>query len=292
MIIEYAPAKINLYLHITGKRANGYHDLDSLVAFAGSGDEIRLESAEDFLFTVEGPQAPALVDESPDNNLVVKAAKSFAMLTGKKLNAKLKLIKNLPVASGIGGGSSNAAATLRALAKHWGIPLTDPRLHEAAAQHGQDVPVCLRIENNYITPTGVMPAHELPYVDILLVNPNKILPTPDVYQTYKNNAHDFSPSAQITNVPQDLTTLIGELKTRRNDLYEPACYLMPEIREIIKVLDESGSLLSRMSGSGATCFALYADRGAARNAASTLYEAHPGWWIAQSYIPCRTDRRQ
>ena len=144
MLTVFAPAKLNLYLHITGRRADGYHDLDSLVAFAGVGDEIVLEDAPRFDFIIEGPQAAHLKGESSDDNLVVKAVKSLAALVDKPLNVKMTLIKNLPVASGIGGGSSDAAAALRALAQHWKIPPSDPRLFEAAAQHGQDVPVCLQ----------------------------------------------------------------------------------------------------------------------------------------------------
>jgi 4-diphosphocytidyl-2-C-methyl-D-erythritol kinase len=292
MITEFAPAKLNLYLHITGRRPDGYHDLDSLVAFAGVGDEIRLEPAESFSFSIEGPQAAALAHETADDNLVVKAAKSLAELTGKKLNAKLVLVKHLPVASGIGGGSSDAAAALRALAKHWGLPLNDPHLHQAAARHGQDVPVCLKVENNYMTATGTDAGPPLPYADIVLVNPNKGLSTIEAYKTYANSQHDFSLHAQLKPEPKDLTTLITELKKRQNDLFEPACYLLPEIKTIIERLDKTGSLLSRMSGSGATCFGFYPDRASARKAAADILQLHPHWWVAQSYIPCRTDPRQ
>jgi 4-diphosphocytidyl-2-C-methyl-D-erythritol kinase len=221
MIVEFAPAKINLYLHITGRREDGYHDLDSLVAFAGVSDEIRLEASEAFSFVVEGPQGAHLNGEPAADNLVVKAARSFAELTGKKLNVKLTLIKNLPVASGIGGGSSDAAATLRALAKHWGIALTDPRLLKAAAHHGQDVPVCLTTESNYITATGTVPAHDIPYADILLINPNKPLSTPDVYKNYKNNPHNFSSPSPFDSTLPDVNALVEALALRGNDLYEP-----------------------------------------------------------------------
>jgi len=293
MIYEFAPAKLNLYLHITGRRDAGYHELDSLATFAGVGDDIRLEPSEKFRFIVEGPQAAALRSEPTDNNLVVKAAHSLAELTGKKLNVVITLVKKLPVAAGIGGGSSDAAAGLRALAKHWGISPNDPCLLEAASRHGQDVPVCLRTESAYMTSSGTIPAPVLPYTDIVLVNPNKTLPTVDVYQTYKNGTAHFSPQAQLEGPPKDLATLTAALKMRHNDLFEPACHLMPEIFAVKEVLDHSGGcLLARMSGSGATCFGLYTDRNAARNAASDIMEIRPNWWVVQSYIPYRSDPRQ
>ena len=158
LIHEFAPAKLNLYLHITGRRPDGYHDLDSLVAFASIGDDLTLRPAGVFAFELTGPQAGALAREDQSNNLVVKAAQSLAALTGHELNAHLILTKNLPVASGIGGGSSDAAAALRALARHWGLAKDDPRILEAAVQHGQDVPVCVKVECNYMTATGVAPA--------------------------------------------------------------------------------------------------------------------------------------
>ena len=284
-IHEFAPAKLNLYLHITGRRADGYHDLDSFVAFASVGDQIRLEPASVFSFGVEGPQAAALQNEPVDKNLVVQAARSLAELTGRNLDCKLTLVKNLPVASGIGGGSSDAAAALRALARHWGLASDDPRLREAAARHGQDVPACLVIENNYLTADGTMPAPDLPHVDCVLVNPGKGLPTPGVYKAYREGGDSFSPRAQLSELPGDAPALIAALAVRRNDLYELACGLMPEIRAAIAALDETGCLFSRMSGSGATCFGLYADRGAARHAAAALLSAYSGWWVAQAYLP-------
>lgn len=293
MIYEFAPAKLNLYLHITGRRADGYHDLDSLVAFAGVGDEVRLEPAETFSVIIEGPQAAALKTEDASHNLVVKAAHSLATLVSKPLNVTLALVKNLPVASGIGGGSSDAAAALRALAKHWGIDVADPRLAQAAAQHGQDVPACLKIESNYLTATGTAPGPLLPYADIVMVNPNKALATPSVYQTYRDGAQDFSPHAVLTEAPKDLETLVMLLKERRNDLEESAAQLMPEIPVIIGDLSNNeGCLFARMSGSGATCFGIFADRNTARNTAAALLKKNPNWWVVQSYIPCRSDPRK
>lgn len=297
MLYEFAPAKLNLYLHITGRQADGYHDLDSLVAFAGVGDEIRfappLESDHAFLFAIEGPQAAFLNGADFNDNLVVKAAHCLAALVGKKLSGSLTLVKNLPVASGIGGGSSDAAATLRLLAKYWGISLNDPRLSEAAAQHGQDVPVCLSITNTYMTASGTAPAPELPYADIVLVNPLQGLATPKVYQTYREGTQGFSNKAHLTKAPQNLADFVGMLKERHNDLQSAAMMNMPDICQILDALNASKDcLLARMSGSGATCFGIYGDRNAARAAAAHLLHHHPDWWVVPSYIPCHTDPRQ
>lgn len=289
VIHEFAPAKLNLYLHITGRRPDGYHNLDSLVAFAGVGDDVRLEPSDKLRLVVEGPQAAALANEPAENNLIIKASKTLAELTGQTPNVKFTLIKNLPVASGIGGGSSDAAAALRALTRYWGLDLSDPRLVAAAAKHGQDVPACLKIENNYLTADGTTTAPALPYADIVMVNPNKALPTPDVYKIFRDGNYPFSPLAQLAAPPKDLASLITELKTRGNDLYSPATYLMPEIASIVDMIAAtSGCLLSRMSGSGATCFGLYKDKASAAQAVSAIRSQNPTWWVAQTFVPYRS----
>lgn len=293
MLHEFAPAKINLYLHITGRRADGYHNLDSLTAFAGIGDEIKLEPAEAFSFALEGPQARALAQEAVADNLVVRAAQSLAELTGRPLKVKITLVKNLPVASGIGGGSSDAAAALRALAHHWGLDAEDPRIREAAARHGQDVPVCLTAENCTITAEGVEPAGPLPLCHIVLVNPGQGLPTAGVYKAYKETSLSFSREARLEKAPATPQELAAMLKTRRNDLTKHAIRLLPEIATILKEIEASpGCLLARMSGSGATCFGLYADRSAARRAAAEILAKSPNWWVTASYMPCLQDQRK
>jgi 4-diphosphocytidyl-2-C-methyl-D-erythritol kinase len=284
-IHEFAPAKLNLYLHITGRRADGYHDLDSLVAFATIGDEVRLAPAQKFSLTIEGPQAGALAHENHADNLAAKAARSLAELTGRDLNVALSLIKNLPVASGIGGGSSDAAATLRALARYWGLASSDARLMQAALRHGQDVPVCVKIENCTMTADGIAPAPKLPRAAVVLVNPGKELPTPDVYRNYKESGDAFSPMARMEKTPANVAELVAALKSRGNDLYAPACRLMPEIIAIVAALEASkGCLLARMSGSGATCFGIYADDGSAKVAAAQIRAAHPRWWAEAGAI--------
>lgn len=277
----FAPAKLNLYLHVTGRKPDGYHELDSLVAFASIGDQIVLRAAERFLFALEGPQAAALAHEDVSTNLAVRAAESLAGLSGNALRVAITLVKKLPVASGIGGGSSDAAAALRALARHWGIDVADPRLLQAAAQHGQDVPVCLNPDaNNYMTADGVIPAPRLPRADIVLVNPNKALPTPAVFKEFKNGGYPFSPLSRLETGPATVQDLVAALKKRGNDLYAPACHLMPEIADIVAMLGgTAGCLLARMSGSGATCFGVYDSSVAATAAAAQIKKARPDWWV-------------
>jgi len=289
MITEFAPAKLNLTLHITGRRSDGYHNLDSLVVFANKGDQIRLEAAPAFAFSLEGPQAAILRDEPAEGNLAVKAVRSLASSLGKSPDINLTLVKNLPVASGIGGGSSDAAAALRALARLWNISLDDPRLVAAAAEHGQDVAVCLKIINNYITAAGTDEAPDLPVMHAVMVNPNKGLPTPSVYKAFREGGYPFTPAARLDRVPKDLPTLITALKAGTNDLYAPAAKLMPEILAIVAALEETpGNLLSRMSGSGATCFGLYQTRAEAESAAAGLQAAQRGWWVTAAELPYRT----
>lgn len=284
-IHQFAPAKLNLYLHITGRRPDGYHDLDSLVAFANIGDDIYLRTADAFSFSVEGPQAAMLKHGDDSENLVVAAAQSLAELTGRDLNVALTLVKNLPVASGIGGGSSDAAAVLRALAQYWGLAPDDARLAAAASRHGQDVPVCLNIENCAMTATGVAQAPSLPRAAVVLVNPGKGLSTPDVYREYKNGGDAFSPLSRLEKAPATVAELVAALKLRGNALYAPAYRLMPEVGAIIAALESSSHcLLARMSGSGATCFGIYAGDAAAKAAAAQIRSAHPSWWIEAGAI--------
>jgi len=290
MLTEFAPAKINLYLHITGRRQDGYHVLDSLVAFAGIGDEVRLKSAKSFDFAIEGPRAAELKGAGAENNLVVRAAKCLAELTGKPLDVRLVLIKNLPVASGIGGGSSDAAAVLRALATHWQLEPNDPRILEAARLQGEDTPLCLAAESCYMG-EGAEASRELPHADIVLANPGKPLSTAEVYKAYREGGFAFSPAARIDSASPDAADLAAKLRKRRNDLMAPALKLMPEIGKVLGAIESTGALLARMSGSGATCFGIYPDRGAAREAAAVLAK-NPGWWVMQSHIPCQRDRRR
>ncbi len=291
MLRTKALAKINLYLHVTGRRTDGYHLLDSLVAFANVGDRLTLEPARSFSFEIDGPMAASLAGDRPDNNLVVRAARDLSEALGRTLSFKLSLTKNLPIASGIGGGSSDAAAALRLMATHWKLAPDAPLLHRIARSLGQDVPCCLAGQSCTFKGIGdeLGDAPELPYADMVLVNPNVAVPTPAVFKERKGS---FSSPAEVWNAaPQTVQELAALLSGSQNDLAAPACQISPVIEEVLAILSaQEGALLSRMSGSGATCFALFADRGAAKTAAASLHQQHPDWWVVPTHIPSALPR--
>jgi 4-diphosphocytidyl-2-C-methyl-D-erythritol kinase len=275
---ETAPAKLNLYLHVLGRRADGYHVLDSLVAFADIGDEVAAAPARSLSLDIAGPFAPGLAADA--SNLVWRAATALAQRLGRAPDAALTLAKNLPVASGIGGGSSDAAATLRALLALWRAELAPEALHEIAAALGADVPVCLARRTAWLGGIGeeVSPAPLLPPVGLVLANPGIALPTAEVF---RRRAGAFSQAARFTQAPRDAADLAALLAQRRNDLTAAACAHVPEIGDVLARLAASdGALLARMSGSGATCFALYATRDRAAAAAARIKADRPRWWVA------------
>ena len=273
-----APAKLNLYLHVVGRRADGYHVLDSLVAFAEPADEVIAEPAPALSLAVRGPYAAALGDTARDN-LVWRAAERLAAQAERPAAAALTLIKNLPVASGIGGGSSDAAAALKALAALWRLDPAQADLAALAATLGADVPVCLAARAAWLGGIGevVEPAPALPPVTALLVNPGIALPTPAVFKARQG---PFSAPARFA-MPEDAAGLAALLAARRNDLTAAAVALVPAIGDVLERLAAlEGALIARMSGSGATCFALFAAPETAAAAAARLRAERPGWWLA------------
>jgi 4-diphosphocytidyl-2-C-methyl-D-erythritol kinase len=274
-----ARAKINLYLHVTGKRSDGYHLLDSLVAFAGTGDWIEVESAPNGTITlaVDGPTATLL--PGGETNIVEKAAHLLAQQAPTPVGAFIHLTKNLPVAAGIGGGSADAAATLVALSRLWGLEhLPKSVMDPLALSLGADVPVCL--DGNAVHMGGIgeilTPAPALPDAWVVLVNPMVACPTPAVFKARKG---DFTPAAQLSSPIRSVEHLAEELTLRRNDLAEPAIATVPVIAQVLQGLqDQSGCLLARMSGSGATCFGLFADRDLADAAAQSIKKMQTNWW--------------
>jgi 4-diphosphocytidyl-2-C-methyl-D-erythritol kinase len=274
-----APAKINLYLHVVGRRADGYHLLDSLVAFADVHDTVIAVEDDRLSLSVSGPFGAALAGEA--DNLVLRAARALAALGGVEPRARLRLIKRLPVASGIGGGSSDAAGALRALSALWDLRPAAGDLHRLALGLGADVPVCLGGRAVHMGGIGevLKPAPRLPAAGIVLVNPGTPLATPPVFKARQGpfSAADPLPRAPIADA-RDLARLLA---ARRNDLTDPARALLPAVGVVLDALAAApGALVARMSGSGATCFALFADVGAAARAAAALAAAHPGWWVA------------
>jgi 4-diphosphocytidyl-2-C-methyl-D-erythritol kinase len=278
VVRRFAPAKLNLYLHVLGRRADGYHRLESLVVPLDLGDEIEAERAGALSLTLAGPFAPALA-ATPDN-IVLRAARELAAAAGIAPLAALRLTKRLPVAAGLGGGSSDAAATLQALMALWGVALDANALDVLALRLGADVPVCLRRAPQLVGGIGerLEPAPRLPAFAVALVNPGIELATAQVFAALQSRDN---PPAPPFGSPASAAELAGLLRKRRNDLEVPARALAPAVGDALAALaGQPGCLLARMSGSGATCFGLFAERAAAARAAAAIGAAAPGWWAA------------
>ena len=272
-----ARAKINLALHVTGLRADGYHLLDSLVAFADFGDTIRVQHSDGMSLSISGPMAADL--PAPGDNLVLRAARLF----GTDLGASIHLTKRLPVASGIGGGSADAAATLLALSALWSLPLPSA---EAILSLGADVPVCLsghparmRGIGEKVEPLGT----PLPPAWLVLTNPGVAVSTSAIFRML---AQKTNPALPGTLGPwSDLAALAQFLNALRNDLSPPACALAPVIAEALADLAaQADCACARMSGSGATCFGLFPTEAAAIAAAESLNRTHPKWWTRSALL--------
>jgi 4-diphosphocytidyl-2-C-methyl-D-erythritol kinase len=278
-----APAKVNLTLHILGRREDGYHELDSIVAFAGLCDRLSFAPGPALSLEVAGPTAEAAGPD--DDNLVLRAARALAArVPGLKLG-RFYLWKQLPVAAGLGGGSSDAAAALRALAFENRLPLGDPRIAEAAKATGADVPVCLLSQARRMEGIGeiLSPPLGLAPLPALLVNPRCASPTPAVFSGM-GLARGQSSGWGRFDEPLD-GDAVAALAKGRNDMQASAERITPAIVETLAVLREAGEArLIRMSGSGATCFALYADRHAAARACARVKRMRPDWWVRGTYL--------
>lgn len=278
----FAPAKINLFLHVGAKRADGYHALESLVVFAKLGDELEFEPADEISLAVEGRFGEAL--SSDPDNLVLKAARALAADAKLHKGARITLIKNLPIASGIGGGSADAAATLRGLARLWDLQIAPERFHRIGEGLGSDVPVCIASMPAWMEGRGekLTKLDGIPEVAILLVNPGVAVPTGKVFAALKDRRGVGLPLPPEMRTARDLAAY---LKTTANDLEAPACEIAPIVGELLDTLSaQRGALLSRMSGSGATCFALFESDEFAIAAARALNARNAGWWVATSRI--------
>jgi 4-diphosphocytidyl-2-C-methyl-D-erythritol kinase len=273
-----APAKLNLYLHVLGRRADGYHDLESLVAFVDIGDTLHAAPSEGFSFAVKGPMAAALDCGDGDDNLCVRAARAFAGRVGRPLDVALTLVKRLPVASGIGGGSADAAATLRLLARFWGVEVPPAELAEIGLALGADVPVCLAGVAAAVGGIGeaVRPVAPLPPAAVVLVNPGFALATARVFRDWRGpggGPTEWTP-------PPHAAALAAQLIKRRNDLTAAAVGQEPAVAEVLDALAaRPDCLLARMSGSGATCFGLFETSAVAEAAAEVMQATHPTWWV-------------
>lgn len=279
-IHENAWAKLNLALHVTGRRSDGYHLLDSLVVFASTGDEVSACDASDVSLTVLGPMAVGL-DSGPDN-LVLRAAdvlQQYAASIGQNTpGAHIELTKRLPVAAGIGGGSADAAATLRALNKLWKLELEEAVLEQLSAPLGADVPVCISNKTTRITGIGTELSRvaDCPTFHLVLVNPSVAVSTPDVFKNLKRRENLHLPSLPTSD---DDKSWFQWITATRNDLYPSATVLCPQIDVVLQSLKNTGASLARMSGSGATCFGIFNTAPEAATAAQTIRTAHPQWWV-------------
>lgn len=281
MLSERAPAKVNLSLHVVGRRADGYHLLESLVVFASCHDTLHLAPGLPLAITVSGPRAGAV---GPDaDNLVIKAARNLAARVDGLTLGHFSLEKHLPAAAGLGGGSSDAAAALRLIARLNHLTLDDPRLIEAARATGADVPVCLDPRPAIMRGIGdrIERLDNLPPLAGILVNPGKPVETRAVFSALGLAIGRDHPGPAHPDVSGALssTGLIARLKLARNDLEPPACRIEPAISEVIASLQATGALLVRMSGSGASVFALFADNDTAISAARRLAAAQTTWWV-------------
>ena len=278
-----APAKLNLYLHVTGRRADGYHELDSLIAFAAPFDQVSAAPAEDLSLHLSGPFARDL-NAVGEQNLVERAARRLAELADIRPGARITLDKQLPVAAGVGGGSSDAAAALRVLTSLWRLAVDPEELQALALSLGADVPMCLHGRTCFAGGIGetLDTAPALPDCALVLANPGLSLATPDVFRARKG---EYSRPARFAEAPADVGALAEILAARRNDLEAPAQALAPVIADVLEALRSlPGSHIARMSGSGATCFALFEDAAQADEAAAILRAQHGDWWIAPSRL--------
>ena len=279
---ELAPAKINLDLHVTGRRADGYHELDSLTAFAAFGDRVVLHEHDRLELELCGPFAGPLAAE-PDN-LVLRAARRLAAIAGCPATVRITLEKRLPVAAGLGGGSADAAAVLRGLNRLWRLGMVPADLAALAAGLGADVPVCLAGRTARMQGVGerVEPWDGLPPLAVLLVNPNLPLATAAVFgalEAIGERAERAWPP------PREPETFLAWLRASANHLEAPAGRLLPQVQGVLTLLAaQEGCALARMSGSGATCFGLFTTAAGRDAAAAAIGRARPGWWLAASTI--------
>jgi len=277
-----ALAKLNLYLHVIGKRDDGYHELDSLVAFATVHDTLHLTPADRLSLTVEGPFAASLSPGS--DNLVLQAAELLQTKATITSGAAMRLVKRLPLASGIGGGSADAAAALSGLIRLWGISIGEAELIDLALTLGADVPVCLHRKCVFMAGIGetLTPAPSLPETSIVLVNPSVGVSTPAVFKARHGG---FSEAAPFDTAVPDTLTLAALLSARQNDLTAAAITLTPTITDSLNALDvQPGCTLARMSGSGATCFGLFISASDAAKAGEAIKADHPDWWVVESTL--------
>lgn len=276
---QFAPAKVNLALHVTGRRADGYHLLESLAVFTRFGDRVSIEPSERDAFSVSGPYARDV--PADETNLVLKARDALRSLCGpaRATPVAITLEKNLPVAAGIGGGSSDCAAVLRGLGSIWGLDPGDAALERIGGALGADLPMCLAARPLVARGTGevLSPVAGFPTLGLVLVNPGVGVSTPAVFSALQKRDNDGLPPlpSQL-----DFRTLRDWLGATRNDLEDAARSIEPSVDAAKGALQEAGAGFARMSGSGATCFGIFETGNMAKRAAALIRSHHPGWFVA------------
>ena len=282
-VCALAPAKVNLFLHITGRRDDGYHMLESIFAFTKFGDTVKVRASDALSLKISGEFKGSLNQENPDSNLVMKAAFALRAFVGKDQGAEVILEKNLPVASGVGGGSSDAAATLRALVKLWKVEISKAELMQLGLGLGADVPACLNPQMSFISGIGerVRPIEMTQNFSCILVNTGQPLSTAEVFSAHKGMGIAFTPSIEGGLKSFDIDHLLAY----KNDLFKPACSKVPDITKVVEELGKKAEVvLARMSGSGGTCFALTKTLEGAEQIAKELKKHHHHWWIEVSEL--------
>ena len=285
LLATRAPAKVNLTLHVLGRRADGYHELESLVVFAGVADHLELRPGGPLSLTVDGPRAGTA--GPTDDNLVLRAARAVAERRPGLTLGAFRLTQRLPAAAGIGGGSSDAAAALRLRARANGLAPHDPDIVVAARATGADVPVCLDPRARMMRGAGeaVGPPLALPRLFAVLVNPGVAVPTPSVFRRLALSPGETISAPSHPNLAAGSGDLLGAVAAARNDLEPPAVALAPEIGAALERLRATpGCRLARMSGSGATVFGLYGDCHEAARAAAAIRAEAPAWWVKPTLL--------
>jgi 4-diphosphocytidyl-2-C-methyl-D-erythritol kinase len=285
LLVDHAPAKVNLTLAVMGRRADGYHLLESIVVFAGVGDRLTFKPGGELALIVRGAGAEAA---GPiEDNLVIRAARALAAeVPGLKLG-RFTLTKHLPVAAGVGGGSSDAAAALRLLARANRLKLDDRRLYNVGRAIGADVPVCIDPRPRTMKGIGdkLSSPLKLPSFPAVMINPGVALPTRDVFTALHQTPWKRQRALRAAGIPRARKAFAKFLESRANDLEPPAMSLRPAIAEVLEALrDCKGCHLARMSGSGATCFGLFASPRDAKAAARKIAAAHKRWWVRATVL--------
>ena len=285
VLVDKAPAKVNLTLAVMGRRADGFHLLESIVVFAGVADRLTFRPGGELSLKVSGRGADAA---GPiDNNLVIRAARALAAeVPGLKLG-RFTLTKHLPVAAGVGGGSSDAAAALRLLARANRLSLNDKRLYKAGKKIGADVPVCIDPRARTMKGIGekLSAPLKIPSFPAVMINPGVALPTRDVFAALHRAQWKRQRALRAGGIPRERNAFASYLEGRANDLEPPAISLQPAIAKVLAELRKSdGCRLARMSGSGATCFGLFTSPRAASAAARKIAAAHKRWWVRATVL--------